>query len=144
MVSLAGRMGGDCRQGNLTGVSVLKGRLAGIEGGVDGWQKAAVEGFGAVQESGVLRGGEVVVRADLGVGAVAGTLQPGGVLTACAGGDGLDGDELVSIQRRRHDGAIAECLRTEGGTDGRIEALQKGLGGRHEDVVEGGGCSDLG
>lgn len=125
-------------------VSVLIARFAGVEGGIDGWQDAGVEGLGAVQQSQVFRRREVIVRADLRIFAIARTLEPSIVLTSCAGGDCRDGDELISIQRRCDHSAVAECLRSECRADRRIETLQKSLGGIHEDIVERGRGSDLG
>lgn len=97
--------------------------MAGVESGVHGGQNAAVEGLGAVQKSHILRRAEVVVRADLGFCAIARTLQPSTVLTSCAGRDCLHGDELESVEWSSHDGAIAQCLRSECSANRRIEAL---------------------
>ncbi len=47
--------------GGLTGVCVCEARLAGVEGGVDGWEEAGVEVLGAVEEGQVFGRGEVVV-----------------------------------------------------------------------------------
>ena len=118
--------------------------MAGIEGGVEGRQEVAVEVSGAVQERQVFRRGVVLVGANQRIGAIARTLQPSLVLTACAGGDGLYWDQLVSIQRRLDHGAIGQRLRSECCTDGRIETLQETLGRGHEDAIERRRSGNLG
>lgn len=91
---------------DLTRVGVCESGLTGVKSGIDGWQDAAVEALGAVQERQVFGRGEVIVRADLRVCAAACTLQPSHIFTPGAGRGSLDGNELVSIERRRHHSAI--------------------------------------
>ena len=51
---------------------------------------------------------------------------------------------MESVKRSCYDGAIAECLGSECSANRRIEALEKTLGGRHEDAIQGRRGRDLG
>lgn len=80
------------------GVGVLEAGLLRGEGAVDHGFEAIVEGLGAIERGEVAGTVEVVVRADLGVGAVGRALEPGRVLAVGAGRDGPEGDQLETVQ----------------------------------------------
>ena len=110
-----------------TCVGVLVADLAGAERAVDDGRQAGVEVLRAVEELQVAGRGEVLVRADDGIFAVGGALQPSRALTAGPRGDFSDGDQLEAIEWGLDNRAIPQGLRAQRRTDGRIQPLQETL-----------------
>lgn len=99
-----------------------------------------------VLELGLVRGGaEILVGADLGVGAARAALEPGLALGLVDGGglgDGIDGDVLVVVEGAGNLGAVGE-LDGDRVTQGRVEALGEALGRDVQGPVLGGGDLQL-
>lgn len=125
------------------GVGVLEASLRRSEGPVDHWGHAVVKVLRAVESMLVLGTLEVVVGADLRVGAVRRTLQPSRVLTVCSIGDGLQGDELIPVQWTLDHSAIPQSIRPQLLANRGIEALEEAEGRVLQDSVDRGRGCDL-
>ena len=97
-------------EARLTGVGVHEIGLAGIEGRVGDWHEALVKVQGAIVHALILRRGVIIIRAHDSVGAIASALEPGRIFAAGTGGDSLNGDELVTIERSVDDSIIAQSF----------------------------------
>ena len=123
-------------EARLTGISILEIGLAGIEGGIGDWHKTLIEVHGAVVHAHVLRRSVIVIRAHYGIGAIASALKPGRIFAAGNGGDSLNGDELVAIQRGVDDSIIAQSFLPQGRSYWRVQSLQEALSRAHKHIVE--------
>lgn len=113
------------------------------KGAIDHRRQGSVEGLRALEQVEIGGREKVLVTADLRIGTVGAALQPGRVLAAGSGADGLQRDQLIPIERRLHQAAIAKSLGPEGLTHGRIEALEKAESAVLQDVIHRGRSCDL-
>jgi len=111
-----------------TGVSVLVAGLALVESTVKGWREVVVKVLSAAQQAVVLGAAKVLVGADRGSTATGGGLQPSIVLAARAARNKRDRNQLVSIERSGHVGAIAQRLTTEALTNWWVQTLEETSG----------------
>jgi hypothetical protein len=107
------------------GVGVFVRGFGGGEGLVDHGGEGGVEWLGGVEEGEVLGRAVVFLAADLGFGAVALALEPGGVFAAGAVRGGGDRDELVAVHGCLDLGAVAESGCAESRANGWVETLEE-------------------